>query len=314
MKRLRNSPSDPALTLFSPSQFRPLTETDIPLVFTTRNDRRLLPSFFSHYRKLGVTRFVCIDDQSTDGSREFLASRSDADVWTSPVRFKEARRGKLWREKIFGIYGFNRWYLNVDSDEYLIYDRCFEMPLKALIDQLEKRSIRRLAAPMIDMYPSGDISAAKFTGEDGRMPWEVADCYDRDGYRVVRNSRFLRVRGGARERLFGSDIDLMKYPLIFWENESSLGESIHQPLPYRHNFSPIFGVLLHFKFFSDYQQRFQEAVDGAQHFNGAREYVKIMQKISEQGGAVDFTYSESERFTEPGKLVEQGFIASPFTD
>ncbi|MFB9948041.1 glycosyltransferase family 2 protein [Rhizobium puerariae] len=310
-KRIRVFPEDKSLQLASPQELRALSQDDIPLIFLSRNDRRLLPSFLSHYRKLGVTRFICVDDQSTDGSSEYLASQADVDLWSSRLRYKDARRGKSWRQEIFGIYGSGRWYLNVDSDEFLIYDRCFEMPLRALIRRLEEHSIRRLAAPMIDMYPSGHIAAAEFTGENDLMPWQVADCYDRDGYNVVKNARFVRIRGGARKRLFGSDVDLMKYPLIFWDSECSLGENIHQPLPYQRNFSPIFGVLLHFKFFSDYQERVQEAVDGGQHFGGAREYVKIMQKISADK-EIAFSYPGSVRFEGPRQLVEQGFIVSLF--
>lgn len=300
-----------SLGLASPQRLRALAADDMPLVFLCRNDRRLLPSFFAHYRRLGVTRFICVDDQSTDGTAEYLAAQADTDLWASPLRYKDARRGKSWREELFSIYGFDRWYLNVDSDEFLIYDRCFEMPLPRLIARLEERSIRRLAAPMIDMYPSSDIAAAEFTGEEGQMPWQVADCYDRDGYTVVRNARFQRIRGGARKRLFGSNVDLMKYPLMFWDKECSLGENIHQPLPYQRNFSPIFGVLLHFKFFSDYQERVQEAISSGQHFGGAQEYVKIMQKISADR-EIEFGYSGSAHFRDPGQFVEQGFAASPF--
>ncbi|SMF73717.1 glycosyltransferase family 2 protein [Neorhizobium sp. CSC1952] len=310
-KRIGVFTKERSLQLFSPQQFRPLAGPDIPLIFLSRNDQRLLPSFLSHYRKLGVTRFICVDDQSTDGTAEYLSSQADLDLWTSRLRYKDARRGKSWRQELFQIYGSNHWYLNVDSDEFLIYDRCFEMPLGALIGRIEALSIRRLAAPMIDMYPSGDIAAAEFTGENDLMPWQVADCYDQDGYSVIRNSRFLRIRGGARKRLFGSDVDLMKYPLIFWDDECSLGENIHQPLPYQRNFSPIFGVLLHFKFFSDYQERVQAAIDGGQHFGGAREYVKMMQRITADS-EVAFAYPGSVRFKEPRQLVDQGFIVSPF--
>lgn len=310
-RRISRFTNEHSLQLASQEQFRLLAEPDIPLIFLSRNDRRLLPSFLSHYRKLGVTRFICVDDQSTDGSAEYLSSQRDVDLWTSRLRYKEARRGKNWRQELFEIYGPNHWYLNVDSDEFLIYDRCFEMPLRGLIERLEALSIRRLAAPMIDMYPSGDIAVAEFTGENDLMPWQVADCYDQDGYSVVKNSRFLRIKGGVRKRLFGSDVDLMKYPLIFWDNECSLGENIHQPLPYHRNFPPIFGVLLHFKFFSDYQERVQAAIDGGQHFGGAREYVKMMQRITADNEVV-FAYPGSVRFQEPRQFVDQGFIVSPF--
>ncbi|WKL25769.1 glycosyltransferase family 2 protein [Sinorhizobium meliloti] len=52
---------------------RPLGKGDIPVVFNTHNDRKLMPSFLAHYRGLGVTRFICVDDVSSDGTRDYLA-------------------------------------------------------------------------------------------------------------------------------------------------------------------------------------------------------------------------------------------------
>ena len=98
----------------------PLRPNDLPLVFITHNDMTLISKFLLHYRKLGVTRFICVDDISKDGTREYLLEQSDVDVWTSPVRYSDARRGRRWREQLFGIYGLNRWYLHVDSDEFLV--------------------------------------------------------------------------------------------------------------------------------------------------------------------------------------------------
>lgn len=59
---------------------RPLKDNDFPLIFLCHDGRRFLPSFLAHYRKLGVTRFLCVDDQSSDGSRDFLLAEDDVDV------------------------------------------------------------------------------------------------------------------------------------------------------------------------------------------------------------------------------------------
>jgi hypothetical protein len=316
MRRIQNIEQRATLSFVDPSgdgrdTHRALAAGDLPLVFICHNDLRFLRSFLAHYRQLGVTRFICVDDGSTDGSVEYLLSQADVDLWSSPLRYRDARRGKNWREELFSIYGAGRWYLSVDSDEYLVYEDCFEKPLPVLIARLEALSITRLAAPMIDLYPSGDVEDADFNGRDDRMPWQVADSYDGDGYTVMRNARFVRIRGGVRARLFGSNADLTKYPLMFWDGECSLGENIHQPLPYDRNFVPMLGVLLHFKFFSDFQARVQQAVEEGQHANGASEYRKILKEIDGQG-LHSFAYEGSRRFDGPDELVSQGFIASPF--
>ena len=43
--------------------------------------------FLSHYRSLGVKRFVFIDDNSNDGTREFLFEQSDCMVLGSSYTY-----------------------------------------------------------------------------------------------------------------------------------------------------------------------------------------------------------------------------------
>ncbi|MGX1256949.1 glycosyltransferase family 2 protein [Sinorhizobium fredii] len=243
----------------------PLDAEDLPLVFVTHNEMALTPAFLHHYRRLGVTRFICLDDVSSDGTREYLMDQPDVDVWTSPIRFAAARRGRRWREALFERYGYNRWYVNVDSDEFLVYDQCLSEPLKALVEVLENNDIKRLPAPMLDFYPVG-------TSGNGSMPWHAVDHVDCSGYRVDFLKRGISVKGGPRKRLFKEENELIKYPLIFWDKSCYFGSSIHRPLPYSRNFAPIWGVLLHFKFFTNYREKIGEAASNRQHYNGSEHY------------------------------------------
>ena len=105
-------------------RFRPLTEVDLPLIVISRNERRLIDPFLEHYRRLGVTRFLWLDDRSADGSREILTDQADVDLLASNVSYREAHRGRLWREMIIDRYGRNRWYVMVDTDEFLVFADC----------------------------------------------------------------------------------------------------------------------------------------------------------------------------------------------
>lgn len=305
--RRRSKTETVPLSLKSPTAFRPLQDADVPLLFLAHDDLKFMRSLLAHYRRLGVTRFICVDDRSSDGTRELLCAQPDVDVWTSDVRYREARRGKLWREALFARYGKNRWYLNIDADEYLVYDRCFEKPLPALIARLESLGIRRLAAPMIDMYPGGRVSAFAFDGSTDAMPWEVADCLDGSGYAIEKNKRFLSLSGGPRRRTFSAEAEMMKYPLMYWDEDCSFGISIHQPLPFDRNFSPISGVLLHFKFFADYHEKTQAAVKDKQYFGGAREYQRILDTVA-ASGELDFVYEGTVTYSSPQQLVDLGFM------
>ncbi len=289
----------------------PLYPDDLPLIFLTHDDAKLMPGFLAHYRALGVTRFICVDDASSDETRAFLLGQPDVDLWTSQVRYRDARRGRLWREALFALYGGDRWYINVDSDEFLIYDNCESRTLWSVIHALEALKISRLPAPMLDMYPV-DLSAADVSQLQSHAPWEIADHFDCRGYTLATTKRAITVKGGARHREFEADLELIKYPLIFWDEDCRFGPSIHQPLPYQRNFSSVLGALLHFKFFADYQKVIDDAVADGQYFDGSAAYAKMTEALASTGALQLFSES-SVKFDGSKQLLRLGFI-TPLPD
>jgi hypothetical protein len=288
------------------AQVAPLDAGDIPLVFITHNDRIILPFFLRHYRALGVTRFICVDDVSQDGTREFLAEQPDVDLWVSPTRFGEARRGRRWREALFRRYGLNRWYLNVDSDEFLVYDRWEGNRLPALISALEAQGIKRLPSPMLDMYPGPDSSPPD--AEHG-MPWQFSNHFDAEGYPSSVEKRGISIQGGPRRRKFGEDNQLIKYPLIYWDASCFFGSSLHRPLPYQRNFAVTWGALLHFKFFTNYREKIAEAAEGKQHYNESEHYRAMMSELKRSQG-LDLTDSVSKSYQNARQLIELGLMTA----
>ncbi|MGR6468848.1 glycosyltransferase family 2 protein [Rhizobium sp. PAMB 3182] len=284
-----------------------LTKSDMPLIFLTHNDRKFIPSFLKHYRGLGVTRFICVDDQSCDGTREYLLSQPDVDLWTSPVRYRSAKRGRIWRLQLFSMYGKGRWYLNVDSDEYLMFPNCGQQSLRALVSKLEQMGELRLAAPMLDMYPVGDLSKAVFDGADEQMPWEVADHFDASGYSLRVKKRALSLNGGPRARKFGGANELMKYPLLYWDDRCGLPTNIHTPMPFERNLIPVRGVLLHFKFFSDYREKIEEAIRDKQYFSDAAAYQNMSDNLGGEN-ELNFDSDLSCVFVNEKQLSDMGFF------
>mgnify|MGYP001378610074 CR=1 FL=1 len=304
---------DPAirLDLHGGGAPRPLAADDVPLVCLAHDDRRFVPALLAHYRRLGVTRFAVVDDGSTDGTAEMLAAEPDVDLYRSNVRYRDAARGRAWREALLARYGAGRWCLNIDSDEFLVFAGMEgERPLPRLLARMDALGIRRVAAPMIDLYHPGEAAAADFDGADGRMPWQVATHLDADGYRLERGGSALSLTGGMRGRCFGSEVELMKYPLLRWQAGDCFARTIHRPAPYGPNFAPIFAVLLHFKFFSDLEERLRAAVADGQYFDGAREYRKLLDKVD--AGPLAFGCERSVPYLGPDDLVARGFMLSAF--
>ena len=286
-----------------------LEAAELGCVFLCHNDRRMLPAFLDHYRKIGVDRFICVDDQSSDGSIDYLLSQADVDLWQSKRRYKEARRGKAWREWLMARYGFSRWYINVDSDEFLVPPMAGQMDLKHYIAELDRHSIRRVAAPMIDLYPER-LDEAVFHGEGGQKPWEVAPLFDATGYETGLVRSGANLKGGVRRRVFQSRDHLMKYPLLYWDRSCSLGGSVHWPRPGRRNFTSEWGVLLHFKIFSDLSQRTDAVIANGQHMSGAANYKIIREKLAEEGGSIRLAYPGSARYETAEDLLRHGFLQS----
>lgn len=285
----------------------PLSGFDLPAVAVSHNEINILPKFLDHYRRLGVTRFIILDDASTDGTTDFLLAQEDVDLWTSPVRFAEARRGRQWREQLFQIYGKNRWYLNLDSDEFLVFSDCESRSIPDLIKILEASGDKRLAAPMLDMY-AAQYSAHHPVQDDA--PWVISNYFDRCGYDISLVKRGISINGGPRGRKFKEKNELMKYPLIYWDDECFFGSSIHRPLPYGRNFPKTWGALLHFKFFINYKEKITEAVQEKQHFGGSSHYVKLLDEIKTQGAINLYDENVSVKYIDSKQLVELGFITA----
>lgn len=295
------------LNLVSGQSPRPLTNDDMPLVFLTHNDIRYLKSFLQHYRNIGVTRFICIDDVSSDGSLEYLLKQEDVDLYTSNVRFTQSARGKAWREKLFEIYGYDRWYINVDSDEYLIFESIDSESIRSYCKRLKENSVYRLPAVMLDMYPLGDLSKASFNSNSNEKPWDIATHFDGNGYFGNLRCKGIELYGGIRHRLFHIKAELIKYPLVYWTQKSSMSGSIHFPLPTRYSFPNTMSCLLHFKIFSDLDNQIQQTIDNGQHFQGSKYYREWQDQISTEG-LPNFEYENSVKFRNAQDLMDRGFI------
>ena len=291
----------------NPGIQRPLSKDEFPLIFITHNDMRFMTSFFAHYRAMGVTRFICMDDASTDGTQQFILDQPDADLFTSNVRYKDAERGKIWREKLFSIYGHDRWYLNVDSDEYFLYETISMESIGDFTRRLDANRIRRVPAPMLDLYPVGDISSAVFSGEDGAMPWEIATHFDGLGYTAKAFGSGISIYGGVRSRVFLAHVELVKYPLIRWDRHCSLGRTIHRPRPSLYNFPPVMGALLHFKIFSDVREMAAIAVEEGQHYKAAKIYKAVLDRLGPPD-VFDLSYEGSIAYMGVNDLIRRGFM------
>ena len=61
-----------------------------------RNEIIRLPYFLEYYRKLGVAHFLIVDNDSDDGTGEYLADQPDVSLWHTTHSYKLSRFGVDW--------------------------------------------------------------------------------------------------------------------------------------------------------------------------------------------------------------------------
>ncbi|WP_315900457.1 glycosyltransferase family 2 protein [Maritimibacter alkaliphilus] len=263
---------------------RRIRSRDILVFSTLRNEQVRLPYFLQYYREMGVSHFLFVDNDSTDGSADYLAQQADCSVWTTQAGYKRARFGVDWLNWLQMKYGHGHWTLVVDPDEFLVYPFCDTRALPALCDWLDASSIKSFSAMLLDMYPKGRLDAQPYT--PGQDPLEIANWFDAGNYTFEKNHAYgnLWIQGGPRMRVFFPETParapaLNKIPLVKWDRKYAYVSSTHMLLP--RGLNQVFdefggekasGVLLHTKFLDTFNTKAKEELQRKQHYAASVEY------------------------------------------
>jgi hypothetical protein len=261
---------------------------EIRAFMTLRDEMLRLPQTIDYHRKMGVVRFFAIDNGSLDGTREFLLAQPDCHVFVTHNSYSEASCGVDWQNALLKEYGVNHWCLVVDADEWFVYPGCERRPLSNLAAYLDRSGAQGMLSFLLDMYGPGTVAAPSVASErslldmchyfDGEYSW-----HRRFYIPGAERPRFpaYNVVGGPRWRLLFPVLHRYHYlPRAVWHVCSFL--KIPLPLAFRappaltkipfvrwlpgthyqhaHATTPIklsdtTGVLLHFKFLDDFDER-----------------------------------------------------------
>ena len=273
---------------------RKITQGDILLFCTLRNEQVRLPYFLEYYRQMGIQHFLFVDNDSDDGSREYLSAQPDCSVWHTLAGYKRSRFGMDWITRLQIAYAHGHWCLTVDPDEFFVYPFCDARPLSALTDWLDDSSIKSFSAMLLDMYPKGPIGAQPY--RPGQDPLEIASWFDAGNYTIERNGKYanLWIQGGPRMRIFFADQPqnapaLNKIPLVKWDRAYAYVSSTHMLLPRGLNLvydewggEKASGVLLHTKFLDTFSAKAEEELARRQHYGASREYIAYHHMLKER--------------------------------
>lgn len=286
---------------------------EIRAFLVVRNEALRLPSTLQHHRAIGVNRFFVLDNGSTDGTLDFLATEPDVHLFSTEASYAASHYGVVWTNALLDAYGTGHWTLTIDADELFIYPHYEQLDLPLFCRFLDYVGAQGVACLLLDMYSD---RAVQDTVHDSRTSLlSTCQFFDPGPYRLTRVNLcpYVEIYGGVRERIF-RDMQaqfhaptVSKAPLVRWREGTRYLQSTHFITPVK--IANVMAALLHFKFLSDFHDRVQTEVARGEHFAGAREYRAYLDLLRKQG-AVNLFGEKSVRFEGSRQLSNLGLMTS----
>lgn len=286
----------------------PMRQGDVVVVSVVRNEELRLPLFFEHYKKLGVARFLMIDNDSEDATPDLLLAEPLADVFHTKASYLDACCGLYWLNGVARARAIGHWTVMADADELLVYDGMAEHGLPAFAAWLERNRQPSLFTPMIDIYPRDVVGEA-----GGSLGDNLAgnSWFDTAGYALQRRNGGWVMTGGPRHRLFGGSSLihgdwLSKYPFLRMSEEAAFA---HAHLSWPGDAGPArpLAALVHLKFMDDFADRSKRNESEGEHYGQGQLYRVINQKLAVQPRLVAHN-ARSALYTGPDSLIRHNLL------
>lgn len=270
------------------------------LVVVVKDEIDRIKLFFDHYRALGVHQFVIVDNNSTDGTREFASAQSDTRVFLIKDRFQTQRK-IAWIEKVLALTGYNRWYVVVDSDELLDYAGSETHTLKELINYQSSFGDEYLQGYLVDMYAEQPLFTISCNHKE--IPC-LFNMFDKDSYYKEGGNL---IYGGPRHRIFGIDNLLSKQSIFLFKPETiyynphylyARNMRIHDGFCY---------VLRHYKFLEKDRSQYEARIKDKSFYKNSIEYKTIMKQLESSHDA-SFKYAGSAMYNNSESLRVLPFL------
>lgn len=245
------------------------------VVAVTRNERAMMGHFLAHYRRLGVSGFLIVDNLSDDGTPEHLLAEPDVALFSADTAFRRAVQGTDWKVALMAHYRLGCWTLVADADELLLYPGMETTPLPAYLAGAEFAGANAVRVHMLDMYPEGPLAAAPLA----RDPFAEAGHVDRapfccdslargpygDSPTWTSALRHRLMPGAPPEQFVTQKIALVKYaPWMRFSTSLHYATEIELATPEL--------LFAHFKYHAAFHEKAEREIARGQYYNNAEEY------------------------------------------
>lgn len=284
---------------------------DVVVVCLVRDGTEYIDEFLSHYRALGVSHIVFLDNGSTDGTRLKLESNQGVSVFTTLAPYKVYK--DVMKRWLVTRFGPNNWVLCVDIDEFFDYPFRDCLPLEEFLRYLNEKSVNAVVAQLLDLFPSTALTL------ETSKNWRQSHCYytleqiERQPYREVYGERNVAPDiglelfcGGSRSKTFDVGALLTKHPLQFPARGIVMRNAHHVT---NGRIADISAVLLHYKYVGDFYNYAKRIASEESFSKDSEEYKKYV-------GAMESTrdlklYDKSSRvYRGPEALLGEGFLVA----
>lgn len=309
-----------------------------------KDEQFYIRSFLDHHRRIGVEQFVILDDHSTDGTRELLASQPDCVVVESPYTYgqeidlpgptgeRRLRAGIAFKTLLPRKYLTGRYAVCLDADEYLVLPQGVAT-LGELVDLLARHDVACVAGTLVDFFP------ATFAEMQQRREFPTAEAmlgahayFDavplldrREG-----STEFQRIDYSATGRLFRKHhvktvpdfmlraprwlnralpfrcprTSVSKMPIVRWDPGVEYINSHRASVPPS---GKVLVGLAHLKFTCDLARRVEYALESKVYVRGSRKYLWYVELLrSMRAGDGSFLGPDSRRYTGPADFAAAG--------
>jgi tetratricopeptide (TPR) repeat protein len=286
-----------------------LRKDEILLFSAVRNERPRLDWFMRYYRKLGVDKFIIVDNGSTDGSAELLLNHCDVILYKTSDQYSRSGWGMRWINELIERYGKKNWCIFVDADEAFIYPEYENLNLHGLADYLGGNGYEAMPATMLDMYPA--VLPSGDTQEDFERRKESYVFFDNQFHRYgFPICPYQEVHGGIRRRLFHGYQIMNKVPLINGAADVKFLVSSHLVTPCK--LADIGGALLHYHLIyllePTLRSLARDEIERREHSSNASERLRILEALPPAASTGALLGPDSVQFQSNTQLVDLGVM------